>query len=276
MEIIPWQNKGTFLMISTLVILLFGHALPSTEALSFRDADHYHVPIKKQIADSFRSGQLPLWNESVGCGVPFLADPNSQVFYPANLLLLLTSPAQSVKYFVIGHFVLGVLALSLLALEIGVGAPAALFGGLVFMGSGAVISQHWNLLWMAGLPWFLVSMVFVRRLLYRGGSWQGAVVLVFSSTLMVLAGAFELLLAFGVYSFAELAAVWLSLRGNQERLRSVVRDSVLLGISGILAVGVAACQLLPTYELVSLSFRCSIQVPLQTNRFWGVSTLEFR
>ena len=98
-----WDRLAALLVLFSLAFLLFAAALPSDQLLSFRDAGHLYLAIKTRTADALRAGQLPTWEERMGCGWPFLADPVSQVLYPANLLFLFLSPVQGLKYFVLLH-----------------------------------------------------------------------------------------------------------------------------------------------------------------------------
>ena len=167
-----WDRLAALLVLFSLALFLFAAALPSDQLLSFRDAGHLYLAIKTRTADALRAGQLPIWEERMGCGWPFLADPISQVLYPANLLFLFLSPVQGLKYFVLLHLAGAGWALMLLAREFGVSRSAALVGGLLFLGSGAVVSQHWSPPWIAGLPWLLISMSYTRHLLLGRGSWS--------------------------------------------------------------------------------------------------------
>ena len=139
-----WNKLAVWLVLLSLALLLFAAALPSDQLLSFRDAGHLYLAIKTRTAEALQTGHLPTWEERMGCGWPFLADPVSQVFYPANLLFLFLSPVQALKYFVLLHLVGAGWALMLLARDFGVSRSAALVGGLLFLGSGAVVSQHWS------------------------------------------------------------------------------------------------------------------------------------
>lgn len=255
-----------------LGLLLFVGALPADRVLSLKDAGHLFLALKTRTAEAFQAGQLPLWDESIGCGSPLLADPVAQVFYPGNVLFLLASASQSLKYFALLHLMLTALAFMVLAREFGVLNPGALVGGLVLMGSGAVVSFHYNPTWTAGLPCLLVSMAYSRRLIYGRGSWGSAAVLSGSLFLMHLAGAFELILAFAVYAAAELIAAILTRPSDQagrKSYRPPLRGALFLTLSGALAAGLAACQLLPTFEMLSFSSR-SIGVPSLHAAIWSL------
>ena len=45
-----------------------------------------YYPYKYFVAETIRDGNLPLWNQYVACGIPFLANIHSGIFYPLSLL----------------------------------------------------------------------------------------------------------------------------------------------------------------------------------------------
>jgi hypothetical protein len=71
-------------------IALTNLVLPGTDALT------YFYPYRAYAADAIRSGRIPLWNPYLFLGVPFLANPQTGVFYPPNLLLTWLMPATAV------------------------------------------------------------------------------------------------------------------------------------------------------------------------------------
>ncbi len=247
----------TTLAASAMTLILFGHALPLQVVLRAMDVTHLNTPIKERIALSLLGGELPLWNESVGCGVPFLANPMTQSLYPGNLLFLFTDSIRGMKIFILAHFVFMVIAFRVLAREFQIRGVAALLGGLLFAGSGAVVSIHWSVIWTAGLPWMLLAMALTRRML-RATPTRGTILRLASVVLMIiLASAFELLLAYAWYTVLECGLAWWSRRSRPDGLSLPVFSMRvgLLGLSGLIALGVAACQILPTYELVTFGSR---------------------
>ena len=239
-----------------VIVGLFAHTLSSRHVLSSHDAAHMYVPIKDRVAASYLNGEWPLWNADVGCGTPFLANPMVQGLYPGNVVFLVFDALLGIKIFVILHLVLTVLAFRLLCRSFGASASASTVGGLFFATCGAVLSMHWNLMWVAGFPWTLLAMVGVRRVLHEEGGVRATIFLGGSVGLAILACAFELLLAFAYYAFVEslVAAMRRFRRAESEEPRSVSAFGWLAG-SAVLAMGIGAIQLLPTFELASRGAR---------------------
>ncbi|GIW70934.1 MAG: hypothetical protein KatS3mg102_0476 [Planctomycetota bacterium] len=259
-----------------LATLLLGPALVPGQALRSKDAAHLYPVLLRRNAAAWARGELPLWNPEVACGVPHLADPMTQALYPPSALCGLAGPFAGLKLFVWAHLAALVPAFALAAHSFGAGGWPALAAGVLLAACGPVLSQHWNLMWMAGLPWWLVALAALRALLHRRGGPGAALGLGAAAAAMVLGGALELLLAFAVYAAIEallvlwgrpLAAGVACLSGTLPpegraaaappglgmRLRSVG----LAVLAAALALGLTAVQWLPTLELTRLSSRAA-------------------
>jgi len=152
------------------------------------------LPIAEFVAQSFRKGEVPLWDPFTNCGVPFFADIQTQLFYPpatatvwlsnlidgANLLDLL-------EWQIVLHaFLGGVLAYHLLR-RLGVTISAALLGATVFQLGGYFASQTQHLGAMCGGAWLPLAWLSIIELAVRFRiRWLAA--LAASFTMAALAG----------------------------------------------------------------------------------------
>lgn len=95
-------------------------------------------------AQEWRAGRLPLWNPYAYGGHPFLADPQSAIFYPLSLLtiwlaLLITGgsfPFIALEWEVIAHVFLASTFTYAYVRHLTGSRPAGLFAGLTFAYSG--------------------------------------------------------------------------------------------------------------------------------------------
>lgn len=134
------------------------------------DLVSFIFPMYRFAAASLRAGEIPFWNPYLYAGAPFLADNQSGVFYPANLLLFLLKPDFSygaIMALVIGHVYLAGLTMYLclrwLQPDEPIGRAAALFGGLVFMFSGVFITHLGNLNLIAVAAWLPLIFISLHR-----------------------------------------------------------------------------------------------------------------
>jgi len=121
-------------------------ALLSREAPSLRDQGDFFYPLKLYTAERLRAGEIPLWNPLSGMGEPWLANLQSGVFYPLNLLFFLPSPALSGALFLLSHFAIAVWGARRFLKEEGVSDAAALVGAASYAccGFAASLSAYWN------------------------------------------------------------------------------------------------------------------------------------
>src|SRR2546430_2709781 len=77
------------LLIATSIGLtaVFWSPLWQGQGLGGGDIYSYYLPQKAYYAECLRAGTLPLWNNRIGNGYPQLAESQTGVFYPFNLVL---------------------------------------------------------------------------------------------------------------------------------------------------------------------------------------------
>lgn len=207
----------------------------------------YFHPTAAFIGSELRHGRLPLWNPYQMAGQPYLGLHVPAILYPPNLLLLgvlpleLAMPAHGVLHlFIAGLFTW------LFAGRIGLGAPARFTAALAFMLSGAMGEGFYlppfvsTPAWFPGVLWALHGLAAEVRM-------RWAVALAGFIALAFLGGHVQGLLYMlqlgGIYAL--FALTWVTPRG---RRLAVLGLGVL---SGILAVGFSAPQLLPALELAA-------------------------
>jgi hypothetical protein len=133
------------------------------------DLYSYFLPQKAFYADELHSGRIPLWNPLVGHGYPLVAESQTGVFYPLNLLLyswLDVNTAYNVQQ--LAHYVLAFLATWLYARRLGLHAAAAALTALVFVYGWFAprICLEWAILGGVYLPllaWCAESFLITRR-----------------------------------------------------------------------------------------------------------------
>jgi hypothetical protein len=210
-------------------------------------------PMYRFASRSLRSGTVPLWNPHLYSGAPFVADNQSGVFYPVNLVTfaLFGPPSYpAMEGLVAFHVWLAAAATFALLRGLGLRRVAALTGGLAFALSDLFITHLGNLNLNATVAWLPLLLWLTHEALTRESiGWAasaGAVLAV-----AALAGHAQMLLfvglALGLYVIYWLATI---LAGGGELVGR--RASRAAGIALlIVAVGVAgaALTLLPAYRM---------------------------
>ena len=231
------------------------------------DLASFLYPLYNWTARTLKSGIIPLWNPYLYGGAPFVADVQTGVFYPVNLLAFVLAP--SVTYDVMeGLAVLHVFLagaftyVCIRGLDASLHRLAALAGAVAFMFSDPFIVHFGNLNLIAVTAWLpLVFLLFVRALRDRRlGLAAGAGL---ALGLAFLAGHLQPIL----YTVVALGLAWLvysfAPRGSAPPVpgrwwTTWARGLLALTVTGIVASGIAAVQLLPSVELTAWTHRADV------------------
>ena len=160
------------LTLAFAVLIFFGPVIIGRAWIPAGGGDlvSFIFPMYRFAGSSLRGGELPLWNPNLYAGAPFIADNQSGVFYPLNLLLFLLVPDfsyQAIEGLVILHiFLAGVtmyFCLRWLQPEEPLKRPAAVLGGLAFMFSGVFVSHIGNLNLIAVVAWLPLIFICLHR-----------------------------------------------------------------------------------------------------------------
>lgn len=202
-------------------------------------------------ASTVHSGFLPLWNPHQFCGTPFLANSQSAVFYPLNLIFCVFPVWRAFGLSVLLHlFLTG--SFAYLYLRFGalrLGRAASLLGAVAWQ------LCHWQVVWLA-LPTFLcvsawlpLALLLTDRTIHRPTAAR-ATLLGLCLGIMLLAG--HLQIAVYCFGFVTAYALFRSIPRLQINWRLLLRCAIL---TLALAFSLSAPQLLPAIELARLSHR---------------------
>lgn len=203
-------------------------------------------------ARTLHQGYLPLWNPYQFCGTPFVANSQSAVFYPLNLLFVLLPVLTAFGVSALAHLMLtGLLMYGFLrSPALGLGRAAATLGAVVWQLS------TWQVAWLA-LPTFLcvsawlpLALWLTDRLAQRPTLARGAAlgaclgVMLLGGHLQIALYSLLLVIAYGLFRA-------LARRADGTFLRTLTYGLAALA----LMIAIAAPQLLPAVELSRLSHR---------------------
>lgn len=120
-----------FLLLPMFVFnsLVFKHKLPSC-----MDVFTQHYPLRAYASRVLKAGKIPLWNPYTFSGVPFLANIQTAVFYPPNLILFTILPL-SIAFGInlVLHFSVGGFFTYLYLRRISISRISSIFSGIIFM-----------------------------------------------------------------------------------------------------------------------------------------------
>ena len=243
----PASSAGRFALL--LVILIFAvwpKVLLGIEAFFFRDYGVLGYPFVHFHREAFWRGELPLWNPLSNCGAPFLAQWGTMTLYPFSLIYLLLPLPWSLGFFCLLHLFLAGFGMFHLARRWTNDDFAAGIAGIAFVFNGVVFSC---LLWpnytvaLAWMPWIVL---FAERAWRVRG--RAMVIVALLGALQMLSGVPELI----VFTWAIVLVLWIAAVAQRQ-----LPIASLLSVAGVIALvaALAACQLLPFFDLLSSSHR---------------------
>lgn len=206
-------------------------------------------PWKMLAIEMWKSGQIPLWNPYNFAGSPLLANNQSAVFYPLNVLFFVFKPALSWSLYIIIQPFLACLFTYLYVRRIGLKTFASLFASVAYGFSlfMSVFLEYGNyghsFLW---LPLILYSID-----LYFAKNKYAGLLLAGSIACLIFAGHLQIAFAVLVISFCYACHTFLF---QQHRK---AKSMVLLLLFFLSGIGAASVQLFPTLELLQNSARVS-------------------
>ena len=147
----------------------------------------YYYPSRLFFHQTIADGHWPWMNPSTGLGRPFVADPQSAVWYPPTWLFAVITPRVAYPLSLWLHYALAVWGMYRLLRSQSLERQAALFGGVAFAFCGFMLAHraHFSMLTAAAwTPWVLWRL---RQFDLRGGAGRLAAAAAVA-TLQCLAG----------------------------------------------------------------------------------------
>lgn len=208
-------------------------------------------PWKTFAASVLRSGDIPLWNPYNFSGSPLLANIQSAVFYPFTFLFLGFSQPIAWSVFVILQPLLAAFFTYLFCRKIGISLWGSVLSGVSFGFSlfMSVFLEYGNIGHV--ILWLPLCLYAVERFLARVSA-ANLFLLTFGTSMLWLAGHLQLA---GLSAVFLLTYIAFRVTVMEKGVSSVIWKSVLSGAAVVLGTGIAAPQLIPTFELIANSAR---------------------
>lgn len=213
------------------------------------DAMAFFYPIRHAAAEVIRSGHLPLWNPYILAGTPLLADVQSAIFYPLNVLFWVMPVHQAFGISAYVHLVLALFFTAYWLRAEGVSPSGSLLGAVAFAVGG------WSIAWLE-LPNFMATAVWLPLLL---GILAGAARRHWAQTAMGCALLIGVMLTAGhlqIAFYCLFGALLYALFHAAAERRPIYVVPLLLG--GALGAMLAAPQILPARALSEASHRSTV------------------
>jgi hypothetical protein len=257
----------TALVLAAFWKLTLMKGLIITDDIFASDLMNENFPYRFSLGNALQSGHLPLWVREIYGGFPLLARAEAGVCYPFNIVLFgLFSPYFALNFTILFTIVTAGIGMYLYTREIGSSNLAGIVGGIAFCFSGYLLSHLKHLSIANGACWLPLGLTLLERAIRRN---QSRFLLWFAVVfgLQHLAGNAQTAYYSGVFYLFYFAFRFLNqqreMRAASQTSRAsrpvldVLRSKLTWVFAGMLVLGslLAAIQLIPTYEMVSLSQR---------------------
>jgi hypothetical protein len=246
MKQLPLKKDCLALSLLIAMVLWFGGEMVwGDKAPFFRDLGTYFYPMRFSLAQSFKLGELPLWDRHVAMGYPLLADFQSGAFYPPNVLYLILPFFTAIRATFVLHYLIAAIGAYLLCRNWGYPLFLALIGAVLFTLGGTIISLTNLMNHFQAAVWLPWAVLLARRFLHEQ-SWKNFLLLTLTLLLQFLAGSPEIYLI----SQALLLIYGLRMSMTEPGVRARNIFFTLLGANVVVA-GLAMVQIMPTLELIA-------------------------
>jgi hypothetical protein len=242
-------------LLCLLVLLPFwrlatGQGVVITNDVGVSDIANLQYPLRFFAGQEWRQGRVPLWTPGVYMGYPLQAEGQAGVFSPVNLILFDLLPVpDALNAGSLLPFLIAAVGTYLFTRELGASATGALLAGFVYAFSGFYIAHVKHIPIVSTASWIPVVFWLVERGVRRSdGALLGAGLVM---GVQWLSGSPQM-----AYSSAAIATLYFAVRAWQRREeRSLRRTVPIYGAALLLSWGLAAVQLLPTFQLTGFSER---------------------
>lgn len=249
-----FKKSLTHLFILLVTTAIFWKYLVFEEYLIFGDLRYITYPFKVVLCETLKNWSLPLWNPDIQLGFPLLAEGQTGVFYPFNLIFSFISPTPIANNLnIVLHVYLSGAFLYIYARTISLDRYISIISALIFMFSGFVVSRTHQINILHELVWLPLAFTFLELLLRKGrvwySFWLGLVL-----SIQYLGGQPQIsaytILALTLYLAFHIV---LDIKILNQLFSS--KNALILLIAFCLGIGIAAIQLFPTWELLQHSVR---------------------
>ena len=214
-----------------------------------------YYPWRDFAAETLRSGHVPLWNPYQFCGTPFLANGQSAVLYPLNLLFWLLPVAVAFVWSAWLHLALtGWFAYLFLRRAVGIGRVGAVAGAVVWQANSFTVAWIHLPTTLCTATWLPLILLCCERALVTGRA-RYAVLGGIALGLSYLGGHPQVFLYVGLMTAGYLVARSFTRTVATALGGRILRLIVTGAIIGAVGLGLAAAQLLPTLEFLPAAHR---------------------
>jgi len=164
------RHLSAFGIFAICVAIYFLPVIIGFKCFPFDARDQFH-PFARYVADTYRSGHLPLWNPYVSCGTPVAGDCSYQTFSPLPVLLGVLPNTLTVHAYDMGEIFVILLAgfcVYLLAMDLEISWLGSMLAGVAFMFGGPIAQRTQHTAQIESMLFVPLAFLLTKRLLDTG------------------------------------------------------------------------------------------------------------
>src|SRR5262245_60986414 len=257
-----WTGRGPDLAAATVVavffIFYFRRALFSGEFLLAGDPLYYSYPLRMAAMEMIRQGTLPLWTPFILSGYPLLSMAQLGLGYPLTWAYLFLPGHWAEHLYVLAPYLLAPIFTYFYGREIGRSRLASLLAGLGFGYGGLILSPLGiNGMLSNAVMWTPLILIGIERSRTRRFA-HCLLLAAFAYSMSVLSGIGQGFVYVGVLVLAYAAFICFTSSHISQSVIDRIKPLSLAVCSIVLAMGVAAFQILETLRAAQSSVRTKL------------------
>lgn len=241
------KNPDTVAVALLLAILtaLFFDVLILGNCFHERDLTIFYYPSKHIVREALLSGEMPLWNPNYASGQPLAANPEYEVWYPLQLLVLLPDYFLGFRLHILIHFYLAAIAMYALLRSLDLSPPGAFFGALIYAIGGPLLSLTNLLVFLFPMAWLPLVLLFARRFLREPNRRDFAIAVILLGIVATIGEPTTLTQIWALVGLYAIYHAWTTRRRSFRELAAAAGRGALLIATGFAA---GAVQLIPAAD----------------------------
>ncbi|MDP6625756.1 MAG: hypothetical protein QGG87_04795, partial [Nitrospinota bacterium] len=251
------QNYLACILILLLTLVFWYDIAFMGETPILRDLNAELIPWRIFARQSVLQGEIPLWNPYSYYGQPFLANPQTALFYPFTVLFYFLPLKIALNLYIILHFFIAGITMYFLMRSWKVSPGGAIISSIIFSFNGWMITSV-EFFYFAASSWtplivMLIFMIIKKPSLYLSII-TGLVVAMQTLTTNPQNQIYTVLAA------GLIAAIFAMVLLFTDKRKTLTKVFGIILLAGCLSIALSAIQLFPTIEFASLTSRSDVSV----------------
>jgi len=155
--------KKRILLFLCCVIIFFSNVIFTDKIFFFRDMLNLFYPYRLFAAENIQNGIIPIWNPYTFFGQPFLANPETSLFYPFTILFYIFGFSIAYKLFIILHFCLALILFYIAARFLKAKNSYSILASVSWAFGGYLVARIEFLSILGAAIWLPLSIIFLMQ-----------------------------------------------------------------------------------------------------------------